>query len=128
MFENGFVNIYTADMPRSLRFYKDVLGFTETFRTPTESPNHVELTLNATAIALSTVEAAKSHQGIDAAPGAPAMCLVLWTTDLDRAYAHLTESGAPTVTTPHDSGNGNRTASLRDPDGNLLDLVTKITS
>jgi lactoylglutathione lyase len=29
------------------------------------------------------------------------------------------------VQAPHDSGNGNRTALLRDPDGNLVELVAK---
>ena len=126
MFENGFVNIYTADLERSLTFYKEILGFRETFRTPVDRPDHVELTLNGTAVALSTIAAAKSHQGIEAAPGAPAMCLVLWTQDLDRAYSHLVESGAAVVARPHDTGNNNRNASVRDPDGNLLEIVAKI--
>lgn len=127
MFENGFVNLYTRDMSRSLRFYKDSLGLTETFRVPQVQPDHVELTLEGISVALSTVEAAKTHQGVDASPGAPAMCLVIWTRDLDRAYAHLVESGAPVVVEPHDAGNGNRNALLRDPDGNLIELVAKAT-
>lgn len=125
MFENGFINLYTADMSRSLTFYKDVLGLTETFRVPQDRPDHVELTLEGISVALSTVEAAKTHQGIDASPGAPAMCLVIWTRDLDGAYAHLVRSGAPVVVEPHDAGNGNRNALLRDPDGNLIELVAK---
>lgn len=125
MFEKGFVNLYTRDMERSLRFYKDAVGFTETFRTPHESPGHVELTLEGISIALSTQEAAKTHQGIHATPGATAMCLVLWTTDLDNAYTHLVAAGAPIVLEPHAAGNGNRSALLRDPDGNLVEIVAK---
>jgi lactoylglutathione lyase len=125
MFENGFVNLYTRDMGRTLSFYKDTVGFTETFGTPQENPSHVELTLEGISIALSTQDAAKSHQDIDATPGAPALCLVLWTTDLDVAYAHLVSAGAPVVLEPHEAGNGNQNALLRDPDGNLVEIVAK---
>lgn len=125
MFENGFINLYTADMSRSLGFDKDILGFTETFRVPQDQPDHVELMMEGISVALSTVEAAKTHQGIDAHPGAPAMCLVIWTRNFDGAYAHLVGSGAPVVVEPHNAGNGNRNALLRDPDGNLVELVAK---
>jgi hypothetical protein len=34
--------------------------------------------------------------------------------------------GVPTLQPPHDTGNDNRTALLRDPDGNLAEIVSKI--
>ena len=34
MFATAFVNLYTADIEAGLRFYRDLLGFEETFRTP----------------------------------------------------------------------------------------------
>jgi hypothetical protein len=34
-------------------------------------------------------------------------------------------AGAPKVTEPHDAGNNNRNAVVRDPDGNLAELVAK---
>jgi Glyoxalase/Bleomycin resistance protein/Dioxygenase superfamily len=54
------------------------------------------------------------------------MALVLWTDDVDRAFAALTAAGAPAVQAPHPTGNNNRNALLRDPDGNLGELVAKI--
>ena len=36
MFTDAFVNLYTRDIGAGLRFYRDLLGFAETFRTPTE--------------------------------------------------------------------------------------------
>lgn len=127
MFATAFVNLYTADIEAGLRFYRDQLGFEETFRTPLEgTPEHVELTLNGFALGLGTVEAARAAQGVDASPGSPAMALVVWTDDVDEAFAHLTSAGAPIVQPPHNSGNDNRNALLRDPDGNLVEIVAKV--
>ncbi len=128
MFTTGFVNLYTADIEAGLRFYRDLLGFEETFRTPTEGvPEHVELTLDEFALGLGTVEAAKRVHGVDASPGSPAMVLVVWTDDVDAAFERLESAGVPVVLPPHDTGNGNRNALLRDPDGNLVEIVAKVT-
>ena len=126
MFVSAFVNLYTRDIEAGLRFYRDTLGFTETFRTPKQGiPEHVELILNGFGLGLGTVAAAKRVHGVDASPGSPAMVLVVWTDDVDKAFQRLTSSGAPAVQPPHDTGNNNRNALLRDPDGNLVELVAK---
>jgi lactoylglutathione lyase len=126
MFATGFVNLYTADIEAGLRFYRDLLGFAETFRTPREGmPEHVELTLDGFALGLGTVQAAKRVHGVEASPGSPAMVLVVWTDDVDTAFDELKSEGVPVVQPPHDTGN-NRSALLRDPDGNLVEIVAKI--
>jgi lactoylglutathione lyase len=56
---------------------------------------------------------------VDAAPGSPAMVLVVWTDDVDKDYAELVAAGVPVLQPPHNSGNNNRSALLRDPDGIL---------
>jgi len=127
IFATGFVNLYTADIEAGLRFYRDLLGFEETFRTPREGvPEHVELALNEFALGLGTVRAAKRVHGVDATPGSPAMVLVVWTDDVDTAFEQLKAAGVPVVQPPHDSGNNNRNALLRDPDGNLVEIVAKV--
>lgn len=127
MFVDGFVNLYTTAIEAGLRFYRDLLGFGEVFRTPKEgTPTHVELRLDRFMVGLGTVEAAKSHHGVDAAPGAPAMTIVVWTEDVDAAFERLLAAGVPVLQEPHDSGNDNRSALLRDPDGNLVEIVGKI--
>jgi catechol 2,3-dioxygenase-like lactoylglutathione lyase family enzyme len=127
MFATAFVNLYTADIEAGLRFYRDLLGFEETFRTPTEgTPVHVELTLSGFSLGLGSVEAAREAHGVDASPGSPAMALVVWTDDVDDAFAFLTSAGVPAVQPPHDTGNSNRNALLRDPDGNLVEIVAKV--
>jgi catechol 2,3-dioxygenase-like lactoylglutathione lyase family enzyme len=127
MFESALVNLYTADIEAGLRFYRDLLGFKETFRTPTEgTPDHVELILDGFGLGLGTVEAAKKVHGVDASPGSPAMVLVVWTDDVDTAFEQLANAGIPVVQPPHHTGNNNRSALLRDPDGNLVELVAKV--
>lgn len=128
MFASAFVNLYTGDIEAGLRFYRDLLGFKETFRTPTQgTPEHVELTLNGFGLGLGTVEAAKRVHGVDSSPGSPAMVLVIWTDDVDEAFRKLTSAGTPIVQSPHNTGNNNRNALLRDPDGNLVEIVAKVT-
>ena len=126
MFVTGFVNLYTRDIEAGLRFYRDQLGFQETFRAPREGPpEHVELTLGSFAIGLGTVQAARRVHGVDASPGTPAMVIVVWTEDVDLAFAGLAAAGVPVIQPPHDTGNDNRNALLRDPDGNLVEIVSK---
>src|SRR5258708_39605601 len=122
----ALVNLYTRDIQAGLRFYGDLLGFTETFRTPTEGvPEHVELRSNGFTDGLGTVEAARRVHGVEATPGSPAMVLVVWTDDFDAAYGHLVAAGVPVVQPPHNTGNNNRNALMRDPDGNLVEIVAK---
>lgn len=126
MFVNPMVNLYTNDIEAGLVFYRDLFGFAETFRTPLEGiPTHVELRLDGFSLALSSAEAARDVHGVQATPGSPAMSLLLWTYDVDEAYKKLADAGVPTVQTPHDSSNNNRSALLRDPDGNLVEIVAK---
>jgi len=71
MFADALINLYTNDIEAGIRFYRDLLGLEETFRTPREgSPAHIEFRVGGFTLALSTVEAAKSEHRVDAAPGA----------------------------------------------------------
>jgi lactoylglutathione lyase len=44
----------------------------------------------------------------------------LYTRDIEAGL------GVPTLQPPHDTGNNNRNALLRDPDGNLVEIVGKV--
>ncbi|HTS99587.1 MAG TPA: VOC family protein [Streptosporangiaceae bacterium] len=126
MFVTPLVNLYTRDIEAGIRFYRDLLGFEETFRTPRDGvPEHVELRLDGFTVGLGTVEAARRVHGVEAAPGSPAMVLVMWTDDVDQAYQALVAAGVPAIQPPHDTGNNNRNALLSDPDGNLVEIVAK---
>ena len=126
VFKEGLVNLYTRDIEAGIHFYRDLLGFRETFRTPKEGvPEHVEFTLKGFNVGLGTVEAAKRVHGVDVTPGSPAMVLVVWTDDVDESFRLLTSAGTLAVQPPHDTGSSNRNALLRDPDGNLVEIVAK---
>src|ERR1700729_2594411 len=102
MFVSALVNLYTRDIEAGLRFYRDLLGFEETFRTPREgTPEHVELRLGGFTIGLGTIEAARGVHGVEAAPGSPAMVLVIWCGNVDEAYKGLEAAGVPTLQPPH---------------------------
>ena len=126
MITSGLVNVFSHDIEAALGFYQGVLRLPETFRTPREGrPEHVEMTAGGFVLALSTAEAARRVHGVDAEVGRPAMSLVFWVDDVDTAFAAATAAGAPAVTAPHDTGNDNRNAVVRDPDGTLVELVAK---
>src|ERR1700721_410971 len=119
MYRTGLVNLYTRDIEAGLRFYRDLLGFTETFRTPAEGVlEHVELCLEGFTVGLGTVEAARRVHGVDPSPGTPAMVLVIWADDVDSACAQLAAAGVPVLQGAHDPGTNNRNPLLRDPAGN----------
>ena len=126
MITSGLVNVFSHDIRSALDFYQGVLGLPETFRTPRDgTPEHVEMAAGGFVLALSTVEAARRVHGVDAEVGRPAMSLVFWVDDVDTAFATATAAGGPAVTAPHDTGNDNRNAVVRDPDGTLVELVAK---
>lgn len=127
MVTSGLINLYTSDIEAGVGFYRDLLGLEETFRTPRNGlPEHVEMAAGGFVVGLGTVEAAKRVHGVDAIPGAPAMAVVLWTSDVDATFGKLVRAGVPVVNEPHDVGNGNRVAQIRDPDGNLVEIVSKV--
>jgi hypothetical protein len=69
MFTTGLVNLYTRDIDAGIRFYRDLLGFQETFRTPLEgAPEHVEMVLGGFKVGLGTVEAAAQVHDVEPEP------------------------------------------------------------
>jgi lactoylglutathione lyase len=124
VYESGLVNLYTNDIEAGIRFYCDLVGFTETFRTPTSGvPEHVEFELHGLVLGLGTVEAARRVHEVEATPGARAMAIVLFTSDVDGAARRLADAGVTVVVGPHDRGS-RRIALVHDPDGNLVELVS----
>ncbi len=93
-------NLYTADVERAVAFYRDLLGCTQTFRTPAVGPaEHVELRLGDITIALSSRDAVQ-EEGLPAPTAGHPMELVVWCHGHRRAY-------------------------VADPDGNWIVLVSK---
>ena len=126
MFRDPQVNLYVADIEASLRFYRDLLGFTETFRTPREgTPIHVELRLGGLILGVATIESARSIHGLNPGDGPPRAEVVLWTDDVDRAFVSITAHGIRPLSQPHDFLTNLRAAWVADPDGNPVQLVMR---
>jgi catechol 2,3-dioxygenase-like lactoylglutathione lyase family enzyme len=125
-FKNHLFDVYTRDIERSLRFYRDLVGFIETFRTPEQGPpDHVEMELGPLNLAVSTLEALKRNHGFSGGGGPPRAEVVLWVADVDAAYSWMRTKGAPTLSPPHNFAGVLRAAWVGDPDGNPVQLVAR---
>jgi lactoylglutathione lyase len=122
------VNYYVRDVERATRFYRDLFGFVETFRTPESgTPEHVELRLGGLILGLAAVESALRTHGLTTGGGNPRAEVCLWTDDVDRAYAQLLAQGAQPLSPPHDFLGRLRAAWVADPDGNPVEIVAEHT-
>jgi lactoylglutathione lyase len=118
-------NLYTADIERAVGFYRDLLGGTQTFRTPAEGiPVHVELRIGDVIIALSSREAVPRH-GLPMPTAGNPMELVVGCDSTDEAVAALRAAGTPVLVEPYSHASGHRRAYVADPDGNWIALASK---
>ncbi len=60
---------------------------------------------------------------LDEPSSAPAFEIGFKVSDCDAAFSHLVAHGSPVVTRPTSRPWGQRTAYVRDPDGNLIELA-----
>jgi glyoxylase I family protein len=126
-FANPQVNLYSADIDASLRFYRDVLGFTETFRIPKEgAPDHVELRLGSLVLGIATFDSLKRYHAIQTDRGPPRFEVDLNTEDVDGAYGWAISKGALSVKPPYDFLGYIHCARVADPDGNYIVFDTRL--
>ena len=114
--------VVVEDLDRAVAFYVDLLGLELNHR----SGPYAQLRTGVTRLALYERAAMAETLGLPLeAPGenAPAFELGFFVANVDNAYAELVISGVKPVTPPADRPWGQRTAYLRDPDGNLIELV-----
>ncbi len=125
-FTNHLFNLYSGHLDRSLRFYRDLVGFVETFRSPPEgSPDHVEMELGPLNLGVSTLDALARHHGLTGGGGPPRGEVVLFVREVDPALAWLSAQGVETLSAPHDFAGALRGAWVADPDGNPVQLVAR---
>jgi lactoylglutathione lyase len=122
MFQEVFPILTTADLPRALGFYRDLLGFQVTYQFPADGePGYVALDLG------------RSHLGIGVDPATgtdgpgPGRRFTLWVyaRDCDAAVEHLRRHGVPVLAEPADQAWGERMAEVADPDGNRVIVASK---
>lgn len=123
MFRTPQVILFSEDVPRAAAFYAG-LGFTETFRVPTEGePIHVDLTLDGYRIGIASVASTRDDHGLDPVPSGQRAAVILWTDDTTAAYEKLTADGAPALAAPHVWLGRLLIAWTADPDGNPIQIV-----
>jgi catechol 2,3-dioxygenase-like lactoylglutathione lyase family enzyme len=126
VFRSPQINLYVADVEESVRFYRDLFGFSETFRTPEQGrPVHVELRLDELTLGLAANDSVREVHGFETGGGPPRAEVVVWTDDVDTAVAGLAERGTRVLSPPHDFLASLRAAWVADPDGNPVQVVTR---
>jgi catechol 2,3-dioxygenase-like lactoylglutathione lyase family enzyme len=117
------VILFSQNLPRAVAFYSR-LGFTETFRVPTDGePIHVDLALNGYKIGIASVASTREDHGLDPVPEAQRAAVILWTDDTAAAFAELTSNGAPGLVPTHEWLGRLLIAWVADPDGNPIQIV-----
>jgi len=117
-----YVVVVVDDLDRSLGFYVDVLGIELAHR----SGPYAQLATGSTRLGLFQRQAMADTLGreIDRpARDAPAFELGCKVDDVDHTYATLVAAGVPGEVPPTTRPWGQRTAYVRDPDGNLVELA-----
>ncbi|MEU4401238.1 VOC family protein [Micromonospora orduensis] len=118
--------LFSEDVSRTAAFYAG-LGFTETFRVPTEGePIHVDLVLDGYRIGIASVASTRDDHGLDPVPQGQRAAVILWTDDTAGAYAALTANGSPALAAPHPWLDRLLIAWTADPDGNPIQIVQQL--
>ena len=116
MYTEAFPVLTVGDLAAAVRFYRDLLGFTEAYRFPADGEaQFVTLTLGTSELGL----------GAGAAEPAAAFELCVYADDCDAAVAALRAAGVPVVEEPADQPWGERTARVLDPAGNRVLVLSR---
>ncbi len=112
-------SIWSEDLGNLLPFYRDVLGL----KVALQTPGFIVLgDLGAPALALGT------HSEVRGRNADPARHMVALTTDDVRSdWKRLKDAGVEFVEDPTDYNNV-RIATLKDPEGNLVQLLEPVTA
>ncbi|HEY8516084.1 MAG TPA: VOC family protein [Candidatus Binatia bacterium] len=117
-----YVVLIVADLERALAFYQGTLGLELQHR----AERYAQLRAGTTRLSLYAREAMAETLGTPLEPPsrtAPAFELGFKVEDCDAAFAELAAAGVEAVTPPTTRPWGQRTAYVRDPDGNLIELA-----
>ena len=113
-FRDAFPILRVADMQRSLRFYRDLIGFTLMYSFPSEDdPQFASLQIEGGKLGLGAS---------DEPPQTASTSLWLYVDDVDAAVDGLREAGVRVVDEPADQPWGERVAGVADPDGYVVHI------
>ncbi len=124
MYLDGF-GLFVDDMPKMIRFYRDVLGFAIR---EDENTSNVYLVKDGTLFLLygrNDFEkmTSRKYQYIKGLNGHFEIALYVDTfAEVDTAYNDAIAKGAVSVLPPEDEPWGQRTCYIADPEGNLIEI------
>jgi predicted enzyme related to lactoylglutathione lyase len=112
--------VSTPDLRRLRTFYEKVLGATQVLRVPVKGPEfYVELRIGETALGL--------VRETDTQIGAPVrIILSADVPDVDALLPTVESAGGTVQGQANDMPWGQRVAHVLDPDGNMLNLTTRL--
>ncbi len=122
------VGIEVQDLFTMELFYRSVLGFQPQYRyVSVNTPGLRTVFLEREGLSLELLERPRREDFLPHRKQAPNH-LSLEMEDVDAEYRRISASAFPglTIKAPRDTGDGFREAELRDPEGNLLELSTRI--
>jgi catechol 2,3-dioxygenase-like lactoylglutathione lyase family enzyme len=126
MFTTPQVVLFSKDLTRAADFYRR-LGFEEVFRTPAEGPPiHVDLVLDGYRIGLASETSTRDDHGLHPVVEGHRATVILWTEDVEAAYAALLGFGATPVKDPSPWLGRLSIAWAEDPDGHLVQVVQAV--
>lgn len=130
MKKDVFAILYARDLPRSIRFYRDLLGMIETFRFPDEGePAYVTLEWGGASLGIGTYDVTPGLEARDLRQPKEGRGfeLCIYVVDVDSTVARLQTEGVPVVVPPVDQPWGERLAYVQDPEGNAIMLTSAVT-
>jgi lactoylglutathione lyase len=124
-----FPILYARDLPRSIRFYRDLIGMTESYRFPTEGePSFVTLAWGTGSLGLGTYDVTPGLEARDLRPpvAGRGFEICIYVPDVDALVARLKGDGLEALVEPMDQPWGERLAYVTDPEGNTVMLAAEI--
>lgn len=115
-------NLYAADMPAAIAWYTELFGAEPYFRRPEQGPAaYAEWRIGDHETEVGIIDAAWAPYPT----GSPSGAVLHWAVDdLEDALARLAALGATTLQPPTPRGEGFATASVVDPFGNVLGVMS----
>lgn len=116
------LRLVTLDVPALAAFYQNVTG-----ATPAGFADFMELKLGSTTLAICSERSVPKDNASAAVAAQNRSAIIEFEVeDVDAERARLADVVAHWVLEPTDQPWGNRSALLRDPDGNLINLFTAL--
>lgn len=118
--------LFSEDVARLAGFY-ETLGFSETFRTPTDGPPiHIDVSLDGYTIGIASVDSTRDDHGLQPVESGQRAAVVLWADDTETAYQDLVGKGCLGLRPPHRWLDNLLIAWIADPDDHPIQIVQHI--